>query len=116
LRWPRNTVYPQKLALISPTSGGRSVDIVRLRTKGHGVLYTAGRTPWTGDQPVARPLPTHRINARRHPCPRSQCSSGRRRFVPYTPRPLWSAQLNYTVALLFYLFVNPATYRSGLFG
>jgi hypothetical protein len=23
-------------------------------------LYTAGRTPWTGDQPVARPLPTHR--------------------------------------------------------
>jgi hypothetical protein len=26
-------------------------------------LYTIGRTPWTGDQPVARPLPTHRINA-----------------------------------------------------
>jgi hypothetical protein len=23
-------------------------------------LYTVGRTPWTGDQPVARPLPTHR--------------------------------------------------------
>jgi hypothetical protein len=23
-------------------------------------LYTIGRTPWTGDQPVARPLPTHR--------------------------------------------------------
>jgi hypothetical protein len=22
-------------------------------------LYTVGRTPWTGDQPVARPLPTH---------------------------------------------------------
>jgi hypothetical protein len=22
-------------------------------------LYTIGRTPWTGDQPVARPLPTH---------------------------------------------------------
>jgi hypothetical protein len=22
--------------------------------------YTIGRTPWTGDQPVARPLPTHR--------------------------------------------------------
>jgi hypothetical protein len=33
LRWPRDTLYPQKLALISPTSGGRSVDIVRLRTK-----------------------------------------------------------------------------------
>jgi hypothetical protein len=23
-------------------------------------LYTVGRTPWTGDQPVARLLPTHR--------------------------------------------------------
>jgi hypothetical protein len=25
--------------------------------------YTVGRTPWTGYQPVTRPLPTHRINA-----------------------------------------------------
>jgi hypothetical protein len=33
LRWPRNTLYPQKLALTSPISGGRSVGIVRLRTK-----------------------------------------------------------------------------------
>jgi hypothetical protein len=24
------------------------------------ILYRAGRTPWTGDQPVVRPLPTHR--------------------------------------------------------
>jgi hypothetical protein len=24
------------------------------------IFYTVGRTPWTGDQPVARPLPTHR--------------------------------------------------------
>jgi hypothetical protein len=24
------------------------------------ILYTVGRTPWTGDQPVARPVPTHR--------------------------------------------------------
>jgi hypothetical protein len=37
LRWPRNTLYPQKLALTLPTKGGRSVGIVRLRTKGHGV-------------------------------------------------------------------------------
>jgi hypothetical protein len=28
LRWPRDTLYPQKLALTSPTSGGRSVGIV----------------------------------------------------------------------------------------
>jgi hypothetical protein len=32
-RWPRRALYPQKLALTSPTSGGRSVGIVRLRTK-----------------------------------------------------------------------------------
>jgi hypothetical protein len=31
-RWPRGTLYPQKLELTSPTSGGRSVGIVRLRT------------------------------------------------------------------------------------
>jgi hypothetical protein len=24
------------------------------------ILYTVGRTPWTGDQPVTRPLATHR--------------------------------------------------------
>jgi hypothetical protein len=32
LRWPRDTLYPLKLALTSPTSGGRSVGIVRWRT------------------------------------------------------------------------------------
>jgi hypothetical protein len=32
LRWPRDILYPQKLALTS-TSGGCSVSIVRSRTK-----------------------------------------------------------------------------------
>jgi hypothetical protein len=37
------------------------------------IFYTVSRTPWTADQPVARPLPTdtttqNRINAHRHPC------------------------------------------------
>jgi hypothetical protein len=47
------------------------------------LFYTDGWSPWTGDQPVARPLPTHR-----HPClewdsnPRSQCWSNRRQFMP----------------------------------
>jgi hypothetical protein len=27
------------------------------------IYYTVGRTPWAVDQPVTRPLPTHRINA-----------------------------------------------------
>jgi hypothetical protein len=32
-RWPRGTLYSQKLPLTSPTSGCRSVGIVRLRTQ-----------------------------------------------------------------------------------
>jgi hypothetical protein len=32
-RWPHGTLYPQKLAITSPTSGGRSVGIVRSRTQ-----------------------------------------------------------------------------------
>jgi hypothetical protein len=32
-RWPRSTFYPHKLAITSPTSGGRSVCIVRSRTQ-----------------------------------------------------------------------------------
>jgi hypothetical protein len=31
--WPRDTLYPQNLALTLLTSGGRSIGIVRLRTK-----------------------------------------------------------------------------------
>jgi hypothetical protein len=37
LRWPRDTLYPLKLALTSLTNCGRFVGIVRLRTKDHGV-------------------------------------------------------------------------------
>jgi hypothetical protein len=33
LLWPRDTLYPQKVALTSLTSGGRSVRIVCLRTE-----------------------------------------------------------------------------------
>jgi hypothetical protein len=32
------------------------------------ILYTVGRTPWMGDQPVARSLPTHRITQTRNKC------------------------------------------------
>jgi len=32
-------LYPQKLALTSPTGGGRSVGIVRLRTKATDFFY-----------------------------------------------------------------------------
>ena len=33
------TLYPQKLALTSPTSGGRIVGIIHLRTTSHGVFF-----------------------------------------------------------------------------
>jgi hypothetical protein len=52
------------------------------------MTYAVGRIPWTGHQPVARPLPTHRINAEIHPCLKwgsnswSQRSSRRRQFMP----------------------------------
>jgi hypothetical protein len=35
----RHPFYPQKLALTSPTSGGRSVDIVRLRTQATELVF-----------------------------------------------------------------------------
>jgi hypothetical protein len=40
------------LWLYSPLDLGRFFNFL--------ILYIVGRTPWTGDQPVARPLPTHR--------------------------------------------------------
>jgi hypothetical protein len=69
------------------------------------IFFTDGRTPWTRDRLVARPLPTHRttqtLNKRthRHPYfkwdsnPRSQLSSDRRQFMPHTARSLWSASI-----------------------
>jgi hypothetical protein len=38
--------------LYSPLNFGRFFSFL--------ILYTVGRTPWTGDQPVTRSLPTHR--------------------------------------------------------
>jgi hypothetical protein len=34
----RHQLYPQKLVLTSPTNGGRSVGIIRSRTKAPGVI------------------------------------------------------------------------------
>jgi hypothetical protein len=46
-------------------------------------LYTVGRTPWTGDQPIARPLPTHRTTQTQNK--RTQTSMPRVRFEPTIP-------------------------------
>jgi hypothetical protein len=42
LRWPCLTLYPQKLALTSPTSSGRSDSIVRSRTKAMEFFLVGG--------------------------------------------------------------------------
>jgi hypothetical protein len=39
LRWPRDTLYPQELALTSPTRGCRSVGTVRLQTKSEEFFF-----------------------------------------------------------------------------
>jgi hypothetical protein len=46
-------------------------------------LYTVGRTPWTGDQPVARPLPTRRTTQTQNK--RTQTSTSRVGFELTTP-------------------------------
>jgi hypothetical protein len=46
-------------------------------------LYTVGRTPWTGDHPLARPLPTHRTTQTQNK--RTQTSMPRVGFESTTP-------------------------------
>jgi hypothetical protein len=47
------------------------------------IFYTVGRTPLTGDQPVARPLPTHRITQTEYK--RTQTSMPQRGLEPTIP-------------------------------
>jgi hypothetical protein len=54
LRWPRDTLYPQKLAPTSPISVGRSVGKVRLRTKGHGVFFMDEQSELKDDSATRR--------------------------------------------------------------
>jgi hypothetical protein len=46
-------------------------------------IYTVGRTPWAGDQPIARPLPTHRTTQTQNK--RTQISMPRVGFEPKIP-------------------------------
>jgi hypothetical protein len=47
------------------------------------ILYRVRRTPWTGDQPIARQLPTHRTAQRRNK--RTQTPMSVVEFKPTTP-------------------------------
>jgi hypothetical protein len=44
------------------------------------ILYTVGRTPWTVDQPITRPLPTHRTTHKKNK--RTETSMPRVGFEP----------------------------------
>jgi hypothetical protein len=46
-------------------------------------LYIVGRTPWTGDQPVVRPLPTHRTTQTQNK--RTQTPMSRVGYEPTIP-------------------------------
>jgi hypothetical protein len=76
------------------------------------ILYTVGRTPWTGVQPVARPLPAHRTLQTQNK--RTQTSMPWVGFELTIPtfkraktfhaldreRPLWSAYHHYYIAII----------------
>jgi hypothetical protein len=47
------------------------------------ILYTVGRTPWTGDQPVERPLPIHRTTQTQNKS--TQASMSQVGFEPTIP-------------------------------
>jgi hypothetical protein len=98
LRWPRNTLYLQKLALTSPTRGGRSVGRVRSRTKATEFVfvlllmtlqYTVGRgiSPLQGLY-LHTGQNKHRMKIHIYPCivwdsnPWSQHLSEWRQFMP----------------------------------
>jgi hypothetical protein len=68
------------------------------------ILHIVGRTLWTGDQPIARPLPTHRTAQTQNK--RTQTSMPRMGFKP-TNQAFERAK---TVHALRY----PYTYESGL--
>jgi hypothetical protein len=85
------------------------------------LFYTDCRTPWTCDQPVARPLHAHittqTVNKRkhRHPClewdsnPWSQGSSERRHFIPALDRTAAVIDHNLIFTLIIQFIV---TFRS----
>jgi hypothetical protein len=77
-RWPRGTLYPHKLAIISPTSGGRSVGIVRSRTQAMEFIYfmsahyaTACHLPYRPPRRVTRIRIYIAINNAHYPNSRS---------------------------------------------
>jgi hypothetical protein len=72
-----NRVYSLFLSpwLYSPLDLGRFFSLL--------ILYSVGRTHWTGDQPISRPLPTHRTTQTQNN--RTQTSMSRVGFESTNP-------------------------------
>jgi hypothetical protein len=84
LRWPRDTLYPQNLALTSPTCGDRSIGTVRFRTKTTELSCEKRRV-----QPPTTCTATHRLITTDLP-PRGSIT--RRRVHPITEFP-WNIRI-----------------------
>jgi hypothetical protein len=79
------------------------------------ILYTVGRTPWTWDQPVARPLPIHRTIQTQNK--RTQTFMPRMGFEPTTPvfeRAKTVLDLDCAAAVIGLLWEAYVTYKYAL--
>jgi hypothetical protein len=64
-------------------------------------FYTIGRTPWTNDQPIAKPLPTHRTAQTQNNCPKNSMSIvGFEPTIPVFERAKAVHDLNCAVTLI----------------
>jgi hypothetical protein len=74
-------------------------------------FFTDGRTPWTSDQPIARPLPTHRTTKTQTSMsrvgfePTTPVFERAKKFMPYTKKPPWSASFLQDYIFLEHLIV-----------
>jgi hypothetical protein len=72
------------------------------------LFYTDGRTPWTSNQPVARPLPTHRTTQTQNKRTHTQTSMPRVGFEPTIPaseRAKTVQRKKYTIYIFHYVFL-----------
>jgi hypothetical protein len=81
--WPTPSTYIHTYIHIYLSMVLQSFLLVLGRFFSFLILYTVGRTPWTRDQPVARPLPTHRTAQTQNK--RTQTSMPQVGFEPTIP-------------------------------
>jgi len=75
------TIHTQKI-ILQVVGHSRPVPIQNLTSELYETLWTFGRTPWTGDQPDARPLPKQDSTTQKE---RGHTSTPRAVFEPAIP-------------------------------